>query len=256
MKDNYFNSKALGSSAISCLLKSPPAMFKARHIDKTAELSTTALTIGSAVHCAILERLDFNARYMCLPPEIKQRRGKAYEAFLLENPNVEILTASDYKMCSDMQDSVDNSGIDILLGAVEVEKEIFWEEDGVECRGKIDALCQYGGEPVMVDIKTTKSADPFEFAKSMYNFGYATQAAHYYAGAKHNGIDIKKCFLLAIEKTKPYLCALYEISSDAMIKGEEDRQKALSIYRYCNENNEWSGYAGGVIDLPTFAYNK
>jgi len=94
-----------------------------------------------------------------------------------------------------------------------------------------------------VDIKSCVSAHPVKFSKDAYQLGYHIQVAM--------GLDITSAVMntsidtflfLALEKTPPYLGALYDAVNFIDYGRSIYRKRLLSIYRYAKKNF-WPGYS-------------
>ena len=130
------------------------------------------------------------------------------------------------------------------------EASVFWKEDGLTLKCRPDAW-----KPgLLVDLKTTVNANPNEFGKTAYNFGYHQSAAHYIDGVKAaTGEELPFLFVL-VEKTAPYLASVVELDWEAIDYGRQLNDRAKRIFRECVTSNNWPGYpAVEPIELPTFA---
>lgn len=96
----------------------------------------------------------------------------------------------------------------------------------------------------IVDLKTTLDASPAGFAKSVAKFRYHVQRAHY-----SEGFDIGNFVFVAVEKTPPYLVAVYVLDEQAEIKGQELRDRDIQLYMDCLENDFWPGYSEDIEEL-------
>jgi len=82
--------------------------------------------------------------------------------------------------------------------------------------------------------------------------------SHYLDLANESGVA-KECFLfVAVEKTPPYLVAVYNLDQEAISRGRDENFAALLTYIRCSERNEWPGYPEQIanIGLPTWANKK
>jgi hypothetical protein len=133
------------------------------------------------------------------------------------------------------------------------EQSVFWEEDNLALKCRPDAW-----KPgILVDLKTTRSADPNEFGKTAHEFGYHQSAAHYIDGVKAaTGEELPFHFVL-VEKTEPYLVSVVELDIEAINIGRQLNDRAKRIYRECVEANTWPGYPNAdLISLPMWAIYK
>ena len=152
------------------------------------EEPTKAMIIGSATHSAILEPNLFVDEWGRLPEghgsskAVKEAKAELAEKFAPD----QILKPSDYDTIVAMRDSVLSSTVaDELLGSCNTEVSSYWTDSasGVRCKARIDAVpfmdSKWGS--CLVDVKTTVNASAKEFQRSVFNFGYHRQAAHYLA---------------------------------------------------------------------------
>lgn len=152
-----------------------------------------------------------------------------------------------------------------LLGqAGRPEMSAFWQDPDYEVwrRLRWDYMPEPdpARRPVIPDYKTTASASPAEFAKSIANFGYHLQADWYSAGyAAMFGDrigDLPVFAFICQEKEPPYRVAVYQLHPSALRLARQRNQEAMRIYRECTESGEWPGYEPDVqvIDLPYWSY--
>jgi hypothetical protein len=130
------------------------------------------------------------------------------------------------------------------------EASVFWGENGLTLKCRPDAW-----QPTqIVDLKTTINADPREFGRTAYNFGYHQSAAHYIDGVKQaTGEELPFKFVL-VEKTEPYLVSVVELDWEAIELGRALNDRAKRIYQECAETGNWPGYPpSDPIELPAFA---
>lgn len=127
-------------------------------------------------------------------------------------------------------------------------------ESGVMCRARPDWLPHVadGARRLVVDLKTTTSADPRAFAKSMADFGYHQQDPFYCDVLHWLGLtgDIEPGFVLvAVEKDPPHLVSVGRPTARAREWGRVLNRKARDLFRHGLETGEWPGYEPRVHDL-------
>lgn len=114
----------------------------------------------------------------------------------------------------------------------------------------------------LADIKTCQSAHKPDFASAILDFGYHTQAAYYldiWADAVPVGQEAKSHFVfIAVEKTPPYLVAVYDIAARAIKEGRRINIERLQKYIECKETAHFPGYSQSVedIDLPAWYWKR
>jgi len=125
-------------------------------------------------------------------------------------------------------------------GAPEVS--LFWDDPvtGVACKGRIDYL---HGEPVAVDLKTARTADPRRFGSTAAGYGYAEQAMHYLAGlAATRGDTDARFFQVLVETEAPHHVAVVELDETFRFLAETRVRRAIDLYAECVESGEWPSY--------------
>lgn len=250
----YHASPALGSTGISLLLERP-SKFKAQMIDGIQE-DKPCYTFGQAFHTLVLEPDEFDKQF--LVTELSGRTN-AYKDLVKTNPGKEILKQSDYEQLCSMRDgTMKNKTVrKLFMSITEVESSIFWTDNitKVPCKCRPDAIAEYEGKTVVLDLKSTSDASPDGFAKSVANFGYHRQAAWYSQGIRIETEQVVDLFaFVVVEKSPPFDCGVYYLSAKALTVGLKECRKALDTYKQCKESEEWSGLPDGLtrIDLPTW----
>lgn len=141
------------------------------------------------------------------------------------------------------------------------ERSLFWDDPRTGCplRGRLDWLPNSGDPFVIVDVKTTKSANPAEFSRSAVNFGYHQQDAWYRDAIIALGLHDDPSFVfINVEKEPPYLVSVVELEPEAVELGRARNRRAIDIYLECTENDTWPGYPAEIttISLPPWAYRE
>lgn len=140
-----------------------------------------------------------------------------------------------------------------LAGGV-AETSIFWDQNGVKCKARLDYIKVATRE--LIDLKTTEDASPYEFSRSVFNFGYFRQAAVYIAGVEAV-YGFRPTFkIIAVEKKAPYGVSVFKLTDAALARGREEFERGIKIYSECSDIGEWPAYHSGVqqLDLPSWAW--
>lgn len=122
----------------------------------------------------------------------------------------------------------------------------------IAMRCRIDYLT----DVAIIDLKSTYCAEPTEFAKAMWNQGCFVQAAMQQDGVAAVTRKRRPYFWLAVEKSPPYACALYEPDRDDLERARETYKGWLRTLHVCEERKEWPGYTSGgpmVLQAPRWA---
>jgi len=130
------------------------------------------------------------------------------------------------------------------------EVSAFWHDErhGIDRRARFDWLPDTdGGQIVVPDYKTTASAEPRAFAKSIFNFGYDIQDAFYSDAVRAAGIaeDVALRFI-AQETTPPYLITVHELDEIGLRLGRERVDRACAVFAECTATGIWPGYSDDI----------
>lgn len=136
----------------------------------------------------------------------------------------------------------------------------YWVDEAtwVGLRFRPDWLTVLDGQVTCVDLKTTVSADPREFARSVAKFGYHAQAAWYLDGLAAHGVDDARFLFVCVEKSAPYPVSVVELDADAIAEGYRVNRAAIDLYNRCMTADEWPSYGDYIheISLPQWAFRS
>ena len=132
------------------------------------------------------------------------------------------------------------------------EKSIYWQEGNARCRITPDWLTD--DHTLVLDYKTTTSANPHSFLGMALSFGYAMQEAFYRRGvAAAHGKEPAFVFLLQ-EKEPPYACSLVAFDPAMQEIGDRQAEYALALWGTYMARNEWPGYPTRIAHLEPPAW--
>lgn len=176
------------------------------------------------------------------------RRGKAYQQFLDDNPGKLLLTTTQVQQIAWMLESLRDHEMAARLfmdAPGEVEFAIRWEceKTGLKRRAKLDKLLGN----LILDLKTTKSADPKSFASSVLDYGYHRQACFYQdAVAALYGEKLPVVFV-CVERTPPYEVATYDLTPEFEDFGRWSLDRLLARFAECKASGVWERPEHGQI---------
>jgi hypothetical protein len=246
--EQYHADPAISASHLHAVAASPYHYWsRFLNPDRPVVEPTAAMRLGSLVHCAVLEPDELSKRY-AVAPDRRTKDGKATAA-LLAASGIEAVSAADMELALAMAASVRSHQAAAELLRDGVAEQSFWWDDvdtGLRCKCRPDWY--YG--TTLVDLKTTTDASPRGFAKSVANWRYHVQQAHYMAGT-----FAERFVFIAVEKTYPYAVGVYELDTTAMDAAETTRRNNLQTIADCRAINEWPGYSQGIqnLSLPGWA---
>lgn len=246
---------SLSSSGARALLPpSCPAIF--RHSQDNPRESTKAFDQGHAAHTLVLgvgaEIVEITADNWTTKAA-KEARDAVYA-----EGKTPLLT-KDYGQVHAMAAAVRNHPVAAaLLAQGTPELSMYWHDaaTGARLRIRPDWLPNSGGgRLIIVDYKTSTSANPDKFAKSAADFGYAQQAAFYIDGIIALGIDENPAFVFIVQdKNAPYLVSVVELERDAIEVGRQLNRRSIDLFARCMESGIWPAYGEDVhlVRMPSW----
>ena len=249
----YHGGPGISASGLKDMRKCP-AYFK--HKKDTPSLDkdkSEVLIVGSAIHTYILEPSLFNQTYIIAPTSDK--RKKIWKDFIgkIDERDSEkpILRKESGDMMEEIRQSLlkrrDNQGVNIYehiihhnMAVREKAMYVIDKTRGILLKCKVDINLN----GVMIDLKSTKSAEHKSFAKDMANLGYDIQAGFYLMVAKLGGKPAKGFGFIAIEKEAPYLSSSIVMAQRDITLGTFTANRLLDEYARCIDTGLWYGYNG------------
>lgn len=249
--DAYHRGPGFSSSGARTLTTKTPAHFQYQQANRT---HSDAFDIGTAAHSIILEG-DYTGIQEVDAETWATKAAKEARIATRVAGKVPLLS-KDVRAVKAMRDAVmDHPRARLLLHGGKAEQSVYWKHETgttLKCRpDKWNPESMLG--PLIVDLKTTISANPEDFSKSVGNYGYHQQQAWYQDGLKAHGVDAKFVFVL-VEKSPPYLVNVIELDPYAVELGRFANDKAIRLYNECSTNNHWPGYpTAEPVSLPVWA---
>lgn len=124
------------------------------------------------------------------------------------------------------------------------EQTLVWKDSGVWCRARLDWLTT--DRRVILDYKSSASAEPGWFSRQIASMSYDFQAAFYLRGLKACGHPDAKFVFLAQEVDPPHACSLHGIAPSMFAIAETRVQMAIDLWRECLTSGKWPAYDNRV----------
>ena len=214
--------------------------------------------MGTAFHVACTEPNLFFDRYTVAPNTNRRTiDGKEdWAKFLATSEGKTILKTKEdqsrdlsYDQIVNMQAAVKSHPVASKLLSSGIAEQIFtWvdEDTGAQCKCMIDWLTP---DYWIVDLKSTKSAKPKKFDRSVSDYRYHVQHPFYVDGfTKATGITPKGFIFIACEKKAPYCVEIFRLDQDVIDQGREAYKNDLSTYMRCKAAGEWPSYSNNKIN--------
>ncbi|MDJ0321684.1 PD-(D/E)XK nuclease-like domain-containing protein [Pseudarthrobacter sp. PS3-L1] len=231
---------ALSSSGSKLILDKSPLHFKARQsIKETNE----AFEVGTLTHSLVLENDESQAVVLDFD-SWRTKAAKEAAAEARSSGLIPVLPAL-WDEIRAMRDAVwANADAALLLSGGKAEQSIFWKHESgstLKCRPDYYVPNSPIG-PICVDLKSSVSADPWEFDKSASDFGYFGQQAWYEDGIEAAAGSRPTFVFIVVEKGGVPAVSLPELDPEDVELARERNQLAIKLWNKCRENNEWPSY--------------
>lgn len=248
--ERYHAVQALSKSMMGKLLKSP-AHYRAAQEEH--QEPSKSMQMGTAIHTAVLEP-DLYTEVVGVIPEGIDGRTKEGKAWKDANKDRICLNNTENRDVQGVARSIHNHPFWEIAGTSNkmVEASVFAmdSETGVPLKARPDL---WVGADTLVDIKTTDDATPEAFTRTVLNFGYHIQAAHYLAMT-----GAAEFVFVAVERTAPYAVGIYRLDSEWLQAGENMRRKAITLLHECQALDKWPAYPTSLqtLSCPKWVLNK
>lgn len=251
----YHAVRAISASGLKVFERSPAHY---QHWLSNPPEQTPAMRIGTLTHMAVFEPNRFRAETAVAPiVDRRTKEGKSiWEQFQAEHAGKQIVTSDEAAQLQAMRTAVRaHPAAGKLLENGNPEVSLFAKDDeiGADVKARFDWLTETG----IVDLKTTEDAGPIGFARSIVNFRYHTQAAHYRKVARLCDLGELTFTFIAVEKEAPHCVAVYQLDGADLLLAEQHLRQAMRRFQACADFNAWPAYSRAVetISLPKWAAN-
>lgn len=287
---DYRKAEGISQSMLKEILVSP-AHYQARYGPGAEPFFPSAAMIqGTATHCLILEPEEFDRQFYNRADKPKELTITQLKAELdeqgIEYPksakkaDLELLVYPDGKPV-EKRTSLDEATFSQVHSAAEAlrsheitgrwfdpsspqyrkfnEVSLYARHDlGVNIKGRLDRMVVDNEDQVVniYDLKTTASADPREFTRTLVNLKYDLQAAFYTR-------LVQQCFpehavnfyFVALERKAPHGISVFRAGADVLQAGTRKMEKALMKLISCQELDYWPGYDPVIheVVMPAWA---
>lgn len=201
--------------------------------------ATRAARVGTVAHAILFDR-DIFDRFSIYTGKI--RRGKAYDEFAAANPGKELLLMSEYEVACEIAEAVaaDPMAREALTGCSH-EVSLFAEIDGLQCKGRVDALHETSGR--LVDLKCTADIDKRAFGRVFARLNYGFKLAFYHKLLRYLGKPVESTLLITAEMEPPYDVAVVAVHPEVIESHTELVDSVIDEYRHGLATDYWPGVA-------------
>lgn len=238
------------SNSMLSVFRQSPLLYWKRFVERgVAAEESEALRVGRMVHTWLLERPEFWSRY-CRELAVDRRTkvGKlAAQMWESLRQGREPVTVADEAMLAGIEAGIArHADLSALMAADGVvEEPIFFELEGVPCKAKPDKV--FPEARLILDLKSSASADPAEFRWSARKFGYANQAAWYLDAVGHQFGGEWSLLFSVVQKVEPFEVSLIELPAAQIEAAREENYKSLADLKRRVESGDWTRFQGVTV---------
>lgn len=213
--------------------------------------------LGSAAHALLLEgdgsSIEFIAANDWRTNAAKEARDAARNAGKL--PILNKYEGTLREMVKIAKAAIEQSELAGLFKKGRPEQTIIWQEDGVLCRCRPDFLT--ADRTIVLDYKTSESAEPEFFIRQIGRLGYDVSAAFYLRGVEslgetHQGfthideagtVATPAYVWLAQEIEPPFACSLVALGNAYRAIADDKVDRAIAMWRQALTSDKWPAYS-------------
>ncbi len=201
------------------------------------QFDTSSLSIGTAVHCLVLEPEKFDNEIAVMPAfNLRTKAGKEEKSnFFKKNKNRMILSHEEFDKASAMAESVLSIYGHTLSGS-QNESSVFVHDPEFNVLRKCRPDSIFLGKNIG-DLKTTKDDFKTFGRRAIFDYDYDMQAAWYLDTCNMAGLDIDNFVFIAVCSIKPYYAFGYIATSALIESGRSKYRKILKKIINKRDNN-------------------
>lgn len=246
----------VSSSSLKLLIEESPDVFYESFVLGNGKRSSDSMNLSTLVHHGILEGEDFVNRYV-VKPKFDMRKNDdrlACEKWVKANAGKVVVTEDELKVVQGTYRSVmKHPDAFALLKDCIFERSGYYTdlETDIKCRIRYDAYDPR--DKVLIDIKAVRSVKKTDFQYAIKDYRWDLSMAMYGQGIFAIDDEPPEQYIfIAVEKTAPYRCAVYELGHRSLEAGRNDYFKALSILKECRASNTYPSIQSHyeTLDLP------
>ena len=211
-----------------------------RHAMQHPKPDTAAMRIGTIAHELILEG-QLGGRF-AFYDGVRNEKHARYQAFLELFPNADVISKSEYAAARRIAAAVtgESALATETLSGCTTEVTLLGELEGVQCKGRVDAL----RDGHLVDLKVTRDISRFPFGRVASQLGYMFKLEMYRQLLDQNLHTVERVTLITVEQDEPNDVAVVPVPLEWLDHQTETVQRVIADYRHATETNHWTGIAG------------
>jgi hypothetical protein len=234
--------RPLSYSSLKAFAKSPAHY---REYLVAPKVTTPAFLIGGLVDVLLLTPDQYEERYIMKPVwDARTAEGKLirdeFERACAEQPWLSPITPEIKDQADNIVHSIktNSESAEMLTRMTQTQRKVEWvdKESGLPCVGIFDG----DGDKLVVDLKTSASAQPDEFSRSAFNFGYPMQAAMYVDAKMRKTGQYPEFYYIVAEKEAPYGVSVCRATDEYIEYGRRQYKRLLMKFKMALDNKAFA----------------
>ena len=237
--EEFLQNRPLSKSSLMEFNKSPKHYI---HYLQKKKKDSEAMRTGTLLDIRLLTPDQFDKKIVIVD-SIPGERIKGYEGFMAVYKEQKVIPATQSEI-----DNIDNA-IEAAMNTPEVrlyidgikktQIEMRWhnKKNNLPLLGYVDFETMVSDQLFIGDLKKTRSADPDDFTRDIYKYGYHIQAAAYLDAYKYKQFRFPYFINLCIELEEPYGCSIMFYESKTIQEAQDEFYGLLDAFRYCMDND-------------------
>lgn len=217
-----------------------------------------AMLLGSMLHSRVLENKEYPVAVMPRDLDGRTKEGRAWKE---ANAGRDVISSDEHDQYKRMVAACDkNADLQYLLKKCDMrEVGIVTKYRGLELKGKLDASgIDEAGNRFILDLKSSQSADPFEFGRSASSMKYFMQMCLY---TTLLSLELKlesepAWFWVVCENSEAADVCIFQPPQDAIEIGRAQLNRAVDLYIECSTSGKWPGRGNGILELEISPFER
>lgn len=239
---------SLSSSIASVLLTQSPLHAWLKHPrlnPKYREIESTRFDLGSAAHALLLEGedrmvvVDAND-WRTKVAQLERDDARAKGMFPILRHQFYDVT----NMVAEARKFIETTELAGIFEQGMPEQTAMWTDGDIHCRARFDLITN--DRKILLDYKTTDSADPETFIRQIGRMNYDLQA-EFYCAAVEECAQVSPTFVFLVQEiAEPYSCSLVGLSNAYREIGKAKAGGAMDKWARCISSGAWPGYGAAI----------
>lgn len=200
--------------------------------------------LGSAAHALLLEN-DGSKVCVIEAADWRTKDAKAKRDEARANGLFPILAKHNFAvtaMVKAAREFIETTELAGIFTRGKPEQTVIWHSGNAWCRARLDWFTD--DRAVILDYKTTESAQPEQCIRQITRMGYDLQAEFYCRGLTDLRSGSTPAFVFLFQEiTPPYACSLVSLSNAFREVGQRKMLAAIDLWDHCITKGQWPGYS-------------